>query len=232
MLAAVHDDQPRRHAAGWYPDPLGDHELRYHNGSSWTGDVSTGGERFVAPLPSLEPESRRVGILALTAGVVGMSIGWIPFVCVIGAGLGVVAIVAGIRGRRAAPTRAQSTAGIITGVMALILAAGGLWLSAIVLRAVDRFENPGPYETELRECGEFNGVTEARGTISNLSDRERSYVIEVEFNGEQTADTTVDGLAAGETADFVVAQDFRFTGLDCRISKVTGPLPFGLDVDG
>ncbi|HEY7135723.1 MAG TPA: DUF2510 domain-containing protein [Acidimicrobiia bacterium] len=28
---------------GWYPDPTGRHEVRYHDGSSWTQYVSDAG---------------------------------------------------------------------------------------------------------------------------------------------------------------------------------------------
>ena len=35
---------------GWYPDPSGRFEFRFHNGSLWTADVSTNGQRYVDPL--------------------------------------------------------------------------------------------------------------------------------------------------------------------------------------
>ena len=28
------------HLAGWFPDPLEEHNLRYHDGSEWTGHVT------------------------------------------------------------------------------------------------------------------------------------------------------------------------------------------------
>ncbi len=37
------DPPPPRTPAGWYPDPSGRHELRYHDGTDWTIHVSTGG---------------------------------------------------------------------------------------------------------------------------------------------------------------------------------------------
>lgn len=37
---------------GWHPDPARRFDLRYHNGRSWTADVSTDGERFVDPAGS------------------------------------------------------------------------------------------------------------------------------------------------------------------------------------
>ncbi|MEP9381475.1 phospholipid scramblase-related protein [Nocardioides cheoyonin] len=37
------------HAANWYPDPLGRHELRYWDGSQWTEHVSSHGRQAVDP---------------------------------------------------------------------------------------------------------------------------------------------------------------------------------------
>lgn len=36
--------------AAWYPDPTGQAELRYYDGSQWTEHVSTGGQQSTAPL--------------------------------------------------------------------------------------------------------------------------------------------------------------------------------------
>ncbi|MFJ9389439.1 AIM24 family protein [Nocardioides sp. NPDC101246] len=36
--------------ANWYPDPTGQAELRYYDGSQWTEHVSTGGQQSTAPL--------------------------------------------------------------------------------------------------------------------------------------------------------------------------------------
>ena len=41
---------PSSSPPGWFPDPLERYEHRYFNGSSWTSDVSTGGQRSVDPL--------------------------------------------------------------------------------------------------------------------------------------------------------------------------------------
>jgi hypothetical protein len=39
----------------WYPDPVGNHELRYHDGSQWTEHVATGGVVATAPIPAPAP---------------------------------------------------------------------------------------------------------------------------------------------------------------------------------
>jgi hypothetical protein len=41
--------------AGWQPDPTGRHEYRYHDGSSWTDNVSDGGTASTDPMPAAEP---------------------------------------------------------------------------------------------------------------------------------------------------------------------------------
>lgn len=229
----VQSDQPHGDAAGWYPDPAGDYDLRYHNGMRWTGDVSTDGERFVAPLvPTPNSTSQRTGTLALTAGVISLSIAWIPFVCVIGAAFGVVAITSGLRGRSAPTSRAGATVGLVTGSIALLFAAVGVWLSVVVLEAIDEYQNPGEFVTEITECVQFDGGSRASGSITNLSSGERDYVIEVEFDDGRVIDTAVDDVAPADTAMFTVEEDFRFDNLECRVSSVTGPKPFGLDIDG
>lgn len=37
-------------AAGWHPDPMGRHELRYWDGTTWTEHVTSGGVPGVDPL--------------------------------------------------------------------------------------------------------------------------------------------------------------------------------------
>jgi uncharacterized protein YxjI len=44
------------HAANWYPDPAGRHELRYYDGAQWTDHVSSGGRQSVDPVtPAASP---------------------------------------------------------------------------------------------------------------------------------------------------------------------------------
>lgn len=39
-------------AADWYPDPQGQHELRFFDGRDWTSHVSTAGQTFNEAVPS------------------------------------------------------------------------------------------------------------------------------------------------------------------------------------
>ena len=82
---------------GWYADPSGRFEYRFHNGSTWTADVSSGGQRFVDPLgrsptppASVLPRAhdRRNATAWRSAvdvlGIVAISIAWMPFIVVVG----------------------------------------------------------------------------------------------------------------------------------------------------
>jgi Protein of unknown function (DUF2510)/Scramblase len=43
--------------ANWFPDPAGQHEFRFYDGTQWTDQVSNAGAVGVAPLPSLPAAS-------------------------------------------------------------------------------------------------------------------------------------------------------------------------------
>ena len=38
-------------AAGWYPDPAGRFEHRWHDGQNWTANVATQGQQYQDPVP-------------------------------------------------------------------------------------------------------------------------------------------------------------------------------------
>ncbi len=107
----------------------------------------------------------------------------------------------------------------------------GTWLGFLVVDAVARYDDPGAHEVVLTACGEVDGVTRADGTITNLDDDTRTYTIEVVFDGDRSDTIEVADVEPGDTAPFVVEQDLRFDDLDCRVSSVKGPRPFGLDLD-
>jgi len=44
--------QPGRPGPGWYPDPSGDYEQRWFDGTLWTADVVTGAFRGSDPVPA------------------------------------------------------------------------------------------------------------------------------------------------------------------------------------
>jgi hypothetical protein len=216
------------YAAGWYPDPGGEHDHRYHNGASWTADVSTDGVRSVQALPD-PPHARhtRSGTVPLALGVVSMSIAWIPFVCFVAVVAATLAVVLGLRRRSDPGASGAATAGIVTGSVGVVLAVAGIWMSVAIVAAVSRFERPGPNDALITDCREVDGVTRASGTITNLDTTERDYTITVAFDDEQTGSASVDAVAPGATTEFEVEEDLRFEVLECRIDEVNGPRPFG-----
>jgi hypothetical protein len=226
----VQDDRSVAYTAGWYPDPVGVHELRYHNGQAWTGDVSNDGVRRVSPIPDA-PSSQPTGTAALVLGIVSLCIGWIPFVSFVAFGTATAAVVIGVRRRRFPSARGASNAGIVTGLAGFVFAIGGTWFAYLIVDAVLRYDDPGPHAIELVECAEVDGVTRADGTIANLDDETRSYTVEVTFDGERTETVEIDDVEAGGTASFVVEQNFRFDELMCEVTWVRGPRPFGLQTD-
>ncbi len=221
--------------AGWYPDPVGDHEFRYHNGLDWTGDVADDGVRHVTTVPARSGSrfprrnDPRSATVAMVFGITAMLLGIVPFVCVIAAVFGVVAIVVGARRMRFESARGAATAGIVTGSIGVVLSIGGLWLTTVVLGAVADFENPGPYEIELVSCEQSAAGTRATGWITNLDDRDRSYTISVALNDTVGADALLEDVPAGERREFRAEENLRLDDVDCSIGDVTGPRPFGIE---
>ena len=74
-------DSTGSYAANWYPDPLGRHEYRYHDGTRWTEHVASHGRQSVDPatgtgaVPTVdrptEKVTRDVGRAGVAAGAVG-----------------------------------------------------------------------------------------------------------------------------------------------------------------
>ena len=226
--------------SGWYPDPAGRYELRFHNGEVWTADVSTGGQRYIDRLP-IEPPRRAgngLAVAAMVCGIASVVIGWIPFVVAIGLAAAIVAIVLGIVGLRRSRTSGAGSgfavAGVITGSIGVLASAVGIVLSVVVIRELNAFLNPGPVDGELTECVVDGNDVVVRGVVENQSRRERSYSVLVEVGAgsvERDHRFDVDDVPAGERAEF--SGGFKATGLegtlDCSIRSIDGPVPFGLE---
>lgn len=215
--------------AGWFPDPSGAHELRYHNGTIWTADVATDGVRGISPLPD-DPGSRRTAQRALAVGLTSMCLGWIPFVSVVAFVAAVVAVILGLRARSRTRDRSTANAAIVTGAVGVAFSLVATWIAVVIVDEVARFDDPGRYDLGDVECTEVDGVTRATGMITNLDDTARSYTIEVDFDDRRSASVELDEVAPGETVSFVVDQDFRFRDPECEVSTVRGPRPFGLNI--
>ena len=160
--------------AGWYPDPTGRFELRYHNGGSWTADVSTTGVRYIDPAgtsPSPQPAPASAGrngpaVAAMVLGIVSIGIGWLPYIVVVGVVASVLAIVLGAVGRsRANKTGVGSgyaLTGIITGLVGALVCVGGVLFTIAFVRELDRYTNPAPNTVQIEQCSNDGSLVTAR----------------------------------------------------------------------
>ena len=249
--------------AGWFPDPLGRYEHRYFNGSVWTADVSNGGSRLVDPhgtAPQVSaggafpppfgavgavhgghepPPSNGIAVAAMVCGIIAALIAWIPLLVIGGLILAILAVVFGIQGLKRARTsergRGFAIAGLVTGVVGLLLSVVGIWFTVVVWREVMAFVEPGPVSTELVECRSDGVVVDAAGTLTNRSDKRRDYTLFVEVEaarGDRVLVGQLDGVAAGATVDWAVSDRARVAAGPCDADlRVHGPFPFGIELD-
>ncbi len=193
---------------GWYADPLRRFELRYYNGSSWTADVSTDGDRFVDPLgielasqssagasisnasptsaPTTNPQATNSpATAAMVLGIIAVAISWLPFIVVLGAVAAVLALAFGTVGvRRSTPTgmgRSRAIAGLVTGATALALAPLGAVLTFVVLDVYDAYLDPGPHEVAITSCEFIGSRAIASGTFENLGNETADFSVLVAF---------------------------------------------------
>lgn len=240
---------------GWYNDPAGRFEFRYHNGSAWTSDVASNGQRYVdpvapgggPPVPHSLPPGRAaagdrngIAVAALVCGIVSVAIGWIPVLFAIGAVLAVLAIIFGIVGIRRAGSggrrRGFAITGLVTGSVGVLVAVAGLMLTIVVFRAIDRYENPPASTATINSCVVADGFARAEGELSNRGDRSSRFTVYVEFRAVPSGPAieravSVRSTPPGESSPFVVDHRFEATDVECVITAVNGPLPFGVEID-
>lgn len=237
-----HDEQRSpavSHAPGWHPDPFGRHEFRYFDGARWTGDVASGGVRsFDPPVWTTDPgragaapptSGDRSAVVALVLGIVAVCLAWLPFLVVGGAASAVGALVAARRARRRAASRraAHATAGRVLGWIALVLVVPGILLTRTALGMF----SPGPHTVEIASCTSTAGRAVLQGSITNLSDDERGYLILVRFSRDGTGSVLadkvvqVDDVVAGGSTDFVTAISTDVSSVRCSVVDVLGGLP-------
>jgi hypothetical protein len=231
----------------WYPDPSGRYEFRYHNGGTWTADVSSNGERYVDTpgahtTVSSHPTERPgngVAIGGLTCGILAIAIGWLPVVFVLGAVLAVLGVALGTiglrRSRHSGSGRGFSLAGIITGLVGIAVAAGGLVFTITVLRALERYENPAAHSAALTRCEAVDGTVTVAGTLRNDGVRSASFTVRVDLVREGSmarvsiARAELADVAPGASADWEVTRQVHDEDVECSEPDVSGPLPFGVD---
>jgi len=234
-------------AGGWYPDPIARFELRYHNGSDWTADVSSNGQRFVDPLGVQPGPNAHSGTgarngaatAALVLGIVGIGLGWLPFVVVLGAVAALLAIVFGFVGRRRSNVtgtgRGFAIAALVMGPIGLLVCIVGVVFTITFVDAIDAYDNPAASQAEIVGCESDGTNRTANFTITNVDDVSASYTVRIDFvrdgtdNVQREALVAVDEIAPGETARHSVSRRIEIDDVGCVIRAVHGPLPFGVD---
>ena len=251
------------HRADWYPDPWRRYEFRFHNGTGWTADVSTGGNRYVDPFgigpatgsggtaspsgaapPAPTAKRERIATAAMVLGIIGLSISWMPVLVVPGAICALLGATFGIIAwrRRRPENRSFAITGVVTGGAGLVMVGVGVWTTAVVFNAVDDFENPPRYEVAITTCAVGDSTLAVGGTIENVGGRSSDYRIIVRVPGERALSFNevvieVDDVAVGAVREFNETFPLPLNGgtgtdaVECTVGDVTGPLPFGLDID-
>jgi len=231
--------------AGWFRDPAGRYELRWFNGERWTGDVAVDGRRYVDQVAvgtRRHGASATTAVLALVFGLTSVALAWMPFMFVLAIPGAIAAFVLGvvalrrIRAQRAAGRR-RAVAGIALAPLALALCPVGVLLTRATVREFQAYLEPGAHEVRRTTCSLTDGVAMIGGTITNLDDEERSYVVLVELvDGRRVVArgrTDVTDVAPGETVPWSATRRIgelrRADELVCRVGGVDGPPPFGLD---
>lgn len=244
MTDPSRSSDPGAFAAGWFPDPLGRYEHRWFNGTTWTSDVSTDGHRHVdpygiAPGPGHaaqpQPQGNGPATAAMTCGIIGAMLAWMPFLVVAGAALGVLAVVFGVKGRRRARQNGRGATmalvGTIIGVAALALCVVGVITSVIMFREVIAYVEPGRTTVTAHQCVIDGRAATVTGTLTNESDTTRGYTLFVTVDGNRSTialdDVAPDATVSWET---VVRDDVIIFGCEPSII-VNGPFPFGLEME-
>ncbi len=180
-------------------------------------------------------QSNGMATAALTCGIVGILIAWMPFVVVMGIGLGVLALVFGIKGMQRSSTsgsgRGVAIAGIVMGSLTLLTAIVGVILSVLLFSAIADFIEPGPVDTDIADCRLDGRNATIEGTLTNESRTERDYTLFVTLD-KQVDIITFDDLAAGETVEWIAQVRTRSQLAECRPTLIVqGPFPFGFEID-
>ncbi len=204
------------------------------------GVTTSAGVAPAAPTAKRE----RIATAAMVLGIIGLSTSWMPVLVVPGAICALLGATFGIIAwrRRRPENRSFAITGVVTGGAGLIMVGVGVWTTAVVFDAVDDFENPPRYEVDIATCALGDSTLAVRGTIENVGGRSGDYRIIVRVPGGRALTFSevvieVDDVAVGELREFnetVPLPLNRSAGTDdpeCTVVDVTGPLPFGLDID-
>lgn len=139
-----------------------------------------------------------------------------------------------LRRRPSSGVRGFAVAAVALAPTAVVLAPVGAWLTVVTWREFDEYLDPGPVTAEITSCEVVGTRAEVTGTVRNLGDETRTYVIVIEVrDGGDVVDRIegrVDDVDPGTTAAWT-SQGFvgDVAQPSCRVRDVTGPYPFDLD---
>lgn len=238
---------------GWYADPIGRFDLRFYNGATWTADVSDGGTRFVdpdgvepgrsySPDPNGPEPTNTAANAAMTLGIISVAIAWLPFLVVLGAIAAVLALGFGWAGLRrsggSGDGHSKAIVGIVTGASGLVAGVLGVALTIVVLGVYGRYVDPLPHEVSVETCSLAGARATAAGTLTNLGDDVADFTVVIGFarsgtdNVEQSVRSIMDDVEPGVPTPFEVERQVDLEDdPECIVLDVTGPLPFGLELD-
>jgi Protein of unknown function (DUF2510) len=219
---------------GWYPDPMGRFDYRYHDGEEWTATVSDDGRWMVDHVhldgdrPSGGP-SNAAAAAALVCGMVSMALGWLPVVFVGGFVLAGLALVLGavgfVRSRRVGAGRGFAVGGMLTGVGGVMASSAGLLLTATSFGAVAGGE-PGPHEVVIERCEVVDGEAVIAGALRNDGSERAGYVVTIEVSRPgmaapfATVRVPIDDIDPGDTAPFAFTNEVRPLAIECAVADV------------
>jgi hypothetical protein len=152
-----------------------------------------------------------MAVVALVLGIIGVLFGLIPLFFFIAIPCGVLALIFGFVGRRAAKRRAaghrgMALVGLILGIVAVGLGIVGVVIVGDAVEDVDSaFDDafgpasPDEFDITVETCGtDDSGLAEATGTITNTSDREQAFSVTLHFLDGQ-------GVRVADAVDYVAA---------------------------
>ena len=180
-----------------------------------------------------------MAVASFITGASAVALGWVPFIFVLAVAAAIAALVLGILGLQSASRndgygRGFAVTGLVLAPVALVVCVGGFFFTRAVVREFRDFIEPGPHELVVDQpCSLENGSATVTGTIRNLDDRQRDYRIFVDFddNGGQSRSSTVAVLDVDpdETAPWSSTVAFDGDTVECTVTDVFGPPPFGID---
>ena len=186
---------------------------------------------------------RTLALLAFIFGIGGLAISWVPFLFVVGGTGAITSLILGSIARRRIRSGVQSgrglaVAGMVLAVVALGVCVVGFVFTRAVVREILEYTEPGPFDAQLTSCTAVDGRVAIAGSIDNLGERTRDYVMVIEVSERgvyvATARINVDDVDAGEHRNWDSARfldDIADDNPVCGLVDVTGPSPFGLPND-